>query len=92
MLYLKKDFDKAVLADNWENGLNLYEVSDDERQEIFVTELTDLLGRIKQIQSITGDNIAVLLDTLTEIEKNMPKKRKRDLCPPCPKPYDPSVL
>lgn len=75
LLYLKKDFDKAVLAGNWKNGLNLYKVSDDERQEIFVTELTDLLGRIKQIQSITGDNIAVILDTLTEIEKNMPEKQ-----------------
>lgn len=75
LLYLKKDFDDAVLAGNWERGIKLYAVSEDERQEFFVTELTDLLARIKQVQSFAGDDITVLLDALTEIQDKLPEKR-----------------
>lgn len=75
LLYLKKDFDDAVLAGNWERGIKLYAVSEDERQVFFVTELTDLLARIKQVQSFAGDDITVLLDALTEIQDKLPEKR-----------------
>ncbi|MGN0394047.1 MAG: ABC transporter permease [Coprococcus sp.] len=74
LLYLKEDFDEAVLAGNWEQGIKLYEVSEDERKEIFVTELTDLLGRIKQVQSIAGDDVTVMLEMLTGIEDKLPEK------------------
>ncbi len=75
LLYLKEEFDEAVLAGNWEQGLKLYEVSEDERQEIFVIELTDLIGRIKQVQNITGDDVALMLETLTQIEDKLPEKK-----------------
>lgn len=74
LLYLKDDFDGAVLSGNWEQGIKLYAVSEDERQEIFVTELTELLGRIKQVQTIVGDDVTVMLEMLTEIEDELPKK------------------
>ena len=74
LLYLKDDFDGAVLRGNWEQGIKLYAVSEDERQEIFVTELTELLGRIKQVQTIVGDDVIVMLEMLTEIEDELPKK------------------
>ena len=74
LLYLKEDFDEMVLAGNWEQGIKLYEVSEDERQEIFVSELTDLLGRIKQVQTIVGDDVTVMLQMLTEIEDQLPEK------------------
>lgn len=74
LLYLKEEFDEAVLAGNLEQGLKLYEVSEDERQEIFVIELTDLIGRIKQVQNITGDDVALMLETLTQIEDKLPEK------------------
>lgn len=74
LLYLKDEFDEAVLAGNWEQGLKLYEVSEDERQEIFVTELTALISRIKQVQSITGDDVALMLETLRGIQDKLPKK------------------
>lgn len=74
LLYLKEDFDEMVLAGNWEQGIKLYEVSEDERQEIFVSELTDLLGRIKQVQTIVGDDVNVMLQMLTEIEDQLPEK------------------
>ena len=74
LLYLEDDFDGAVLRGNWEQGIKLYAVSEDERQEIFVTELTELLGRIKQVQTIVGDDVTVMLEMLTEIEDELPKK------------------
>ena len=54
LLYLKEDFDEAVLAGNWEQGIKLYAVSEDERQELFISELTDLFARIKQVQGFVG--------------------------------------
>lgn len=54
LLYLKADFDEAVLKGNWEQGIRLYDVSEDERQELFITELTDVFVRIKQAQSAVG--------------------------------------
>ena len=74
LLYLKDDFDGAVLSGNWEQGIKLYAVSEDERQEIFVTELTELLGRIKQVQTIVGDDVTVMLEMLTEIEDELLEK------------------
>lgn len=75
LLYLKKDFDEAVLDGAWERGVQLYVVSEDERKELFVTELTDLLARIKQVQSFTGGDITVMLEMLTDIQDKLPEKR-----------------
>ncbi|MBQ4530769.1 MAG: ABC transporter permease [Lachnospiraceae bacterium] len=74
LLYLKKDFDEAVLNNKWEQGFQLYVVSEDERQELFQTELTDLLERIKQVQMIVGNDIPVMLEMITDIQDNMLKK------------------
>ncbi len=75
LLYLKEDFDEAALNGDWERGIKLYAVSEDERQELFITELSDLLVRIKQVQSFAGDDIAVILETLTGIQDKMPEKK-----------------
>ena len=75
LLYLKKDFDDAVLAGNWEQGIKLYAVSADERQELFIAELTDLFARIKQVQSFAGDDISVMLGVLADIQDKLPEKK-----------------
>jgi len=75
LLYLKEDFDEAVLAGNLEQGIKLYAVSEDERQELFVAELTDLFARIKQVQSFVGDDITVMLEMLTDIQDRLPEKK-----------------
>lgn len=75
LLYLKEDFNDAVLAGNWEQGIKLYAVSEDERQELFVMELTDLFARIKQVQSFAGDDITVILEMLAEIQNQLPEKK-----------------
>lgn len=75
LLYLKEDFDEAALNGDWERGIKLYAVSEDERQELFIMELSDLLARIKQVQSFAGDDIAVILETLAGIQDKMPEKK-----------------
>ena len=75
LLYLKKDFDVAILEGAWEQGVKLYAVSQDERQELFITELTELFARIKQVQILVGDDIPAMLETLTAIQDNLPEKK-----------------
>lgn len=75
MLYLKEDFDKSVLEGAWEQGMQLYAVSDDERQELFAEELTGLLTGIRQARELTGGGVPEVLDVLTGIRENMPEKR-----------------
>ena len=75
LLYLKKDFDESVLKGDWEQGIKLYVVSEDERQELFLTEITDLFARIKQVQIPAGDDITTLLETLTNIQDSLPEKK-----------------
>lgn len=75
LLYLKKDFDEAVLEGAWEQGIKLYAVSEDERQQLFIDELTNLLARIKQVQIPAGGDIAAMIEILTGIQDNLPEKR-----------------
>lgn len=75
LLYLKKDFDAAVCEGIWEQGVKLYKVSEDTRQELFITELTDLFARIKQVQTLTGKDITQMLKTLTDIQNELPEKK-----------------
>lgn len=75
LLYLKKDFDEAVLDGAWERSMKLYAVSEDERQELFRMELTDLLAGIKQVQGMVGDDIAAVLGMLTDFQDKLPEEK-----------------
>ncbi len=75
LLYIKKDFDEAVLNGAWEQGIKLYAVSEDARQELFITELADLFARIRQVQIPAGDDITVMLENLTGIQEHLPQKK-----------------
>lgn len=75
LIYLKENFDEAVLDGTWEQGIKLYVVSEDERQELFKTELKDLLNRIGQVKSLTGGDITAMLEALMDIQDKMPEKR-----------------
>lgn len=79
IIYLKKDFDRAVLEGKWENALKLYETSEDERRELFKTELSDELGRIKKAQILTGDDISLVIKMLNKIQDSIPQKKVVDL-------------
>lgn len=75
LLYLKKNFDNAVLKGDYRQGLQLYRVSEDNRQKLFITELTDLFARLKQVQLLTDNNITKMLEMLTDIQDTVPKKK-----------------
>lgn len=75
LLYLKGNFDEAVLGGTWEQSAKLYVVSEDERQELFVSEFINLLARIKQVQNFTGGDVNAMLEALTDIQDRLPEKR-----------------
>ena len=43
LLYIPKDFETAVLEGSYQNMVRIYQVSDDERQEYFISEITQAL-------------------------------------------------
>lgn len=75
LLYLKEDFEQSVLDGNYEQALQLYIVSEDERQELFETELTALLGQISQAQIMVGKDVSATIEMLDSITDEMPEKR-----------------
>ena len=75
LLYLKKDFDEAILDGTWEKSMKLYIVSEDERQELFISELKDLIARIKQVQGFVGNDITMIVEKLTDIQDKLPEKK-----------------
>lgn len=74
LLYVKKDFDTAVLEGEYANAIQLYDVSDDERWELFEAELTDLLTQLHQLAASAGMNQSLILETLHALNDVMPQK------------------
>lgn len=75
LLYLKKDFEQAVLKGDWKSGMQLYAVSEDERQTLFESELESVLMQIKQVQMLAGENSEEIIDMLRAITEEMPEKQ-----------------
>lgn len=75
LLYLKEDFEQAVVDGDWQAGMQIYDVSDDERQELFETELTGLLKRIVQVQMLASGDRAAMIGMFKSIEEEMPEKK-----------------
>lgn len=79
LLYLKKDFDSAVMNDSLADGIELFGVSDDSRQELFTAELSDVLSKIYRAGTVSGGDITAALETLDNISEQMPHKKVTDL-------------
>lgn len=75
LLYLKESFGQAVLDGDWEAGLQIFVVSGDERQELLETELKDVLGQIRQVAAIAGDDGKAIVEMLDSIAAQMPEKK-----------------
>lgn len=75
LLYLKKDFEQAVMDGDWQSGMQLYDVSEDERQELFENEFTNLLEQIKQAQQIVGTDTNAIIEMLEDIASQIPGKK-----------------
>lgn len=79
LLYLKKDFDKGVLEGNYEKALLTFEVSEDERWEIFEEECTFILTQMHQIAKATGADETTIFEILDGIEAELPQKENVSL-------------
>ncbi len=75
LLYLKRDFDKGVLAENYEEALLLYEVSEDERQALFENDLQAVLMRIAMLKEAPGMDEKTICNFLSRVEKDIPEKQ-----------------
>ena len=75
LLYLKDDFDQAVLSGDWAAGMQIYDVSEDERQELFETELAGQLEQIKQVQMATDGDSKTVVEMLDSIATELPEKK-----------------
>lgn len=75
LLYLKQDFDQAVLEGDWESAMQLYAVSEDERETLFISELETALGQIRKIQMIAGNDGKAIINMLYDIAGQMPVKQ-----------------
>ncbi|WP_310603950.1 ABC transporter permease [Anaerosporobacter sp.] len=74
LLYLKEDFDTCVLAGDYANALQIYDVSDDERWVLFETEISSLLSKIHQVSANTGMDTDTVLRVLRSLAEEMPEK------------------
>ena len=75
ILYLKPDFAKNAMRGDWENALLCYEVSDDERFELFEESVTGDLQAIQEVAAGTGGDEAGVLSILSGIADQMPETK-----------------
>lgn len=79
LLYLKKDFDKAVLSGEFKQGIKLYCVSEDEREELFITELSDLFTRMDNVLAKVNNDSSEMIKYFETIDNNLPKKEHKTI-------------
>lgn len=75
MLYLKKDFDQGILEGDYEKAMLLYEVSEDERQELFENDLQTVLRRILLLTEGAGMNQETTHKLLTQVRTELPERK-----------------
>ncbi|MCM1179711.1 MAG: ABC transporter permease [Clostridium sp.] len=75
LLYLKPDFDHAVLDENYPEAFQVYSVSDDERFDLFETELKDVLVKLRAAAAYTGAGSGKMLTLIQSVDKEIPQKQ-----------------
>ena len=79
LLYLKKDFLEALKQEDWEKGIELYIVSEDERQELFESDLKSLLGQLSQLYIRNDGDMKAAVSFLETMDGYMPKKEVKEI-------------
>lgn len=74
ILYLNDSFDKAVMEDRLADGMEIFITSDDEREELFETELSDMLSKIYRAGVICGADSTSATEMLDTISEKLPEK------------------
>lgn len=72
ILYLNKDFSANVIKGEYDNAIQLYNVSDDKRTEIFRSDLADTIGQMHQIAVKTSGDESQVIESLKAIDNKMP--------------------
>lgn len=79
ILYLKPEFDQEVMRGNWEEAVLFYQVSEDERWELWEDAFANELIAIYQVVQGVGMEETQVLSVLLSIEDNMPAKESVSL-------------
>lgn len=79
ILYLKPEFDQEVMRGNWEEAVLFYQVSEDERWELWEDAFANELIAIYQVAQGVGMEETQVLSVLLSIEDNMPAKESVSL-------------
>lgn len=74
ILYVKPDFDENVMEGNWEEAFLFYQVSEDERWELWEDSFSGELSAIYQAAQGTGGSKAQVLTVLQGIRENLPEQ------------------
>lgn len=75
LLYLRNGFDEGILSGDLKSAIQIYSVSEDERWDLFKTELEDTLLQIHHVSEYVGTNASDVLNVLQSIEDEMPDKQ-----------------
>lgn len=74
ILYVKPDFDENVMKGNWEEAFLFYQVSEDERWELWEDSFSGELSAIYQAAQGTGGTKEQVLSILQGIQENLPQQ------------------
>lgn len=74
ILYVKPDFDENVMKGKWEEAFLFYQVSEDERWELWEDSFSGELSAIYQAAQGTGRTKEQVLTILQGIQENLPQQ------------------
>lgn len=75
LVYLKENFDACVMEAQYDGAIQIFDVSDDDRIELFETELTDLLVQLHQLAGSNGIEQHQIPEILNQINDAIPQKQ-----------------
>ena len=79
LVYLKPEFDRAVMDDVLPDGIELFRVSEDAREELFTGELSEILLQVYRTGSVCGKEVSATLSMLADFAEQIPEKQVSDL-------------
>ena len=78
-IYLKESFDDDIISGECEKAVKIYDVSDDDRQELFENDLSSLLGMLHQSVLGTGSGSEAALEVLHKADDYIPSGKSVQL-------------
>ncbi len=75
ILYIKEDFDKAVIEGKYKDAVLVYTTSDDDRYQLFESDMVSILTTINQVGAITEGDNKNILSVLSEMDSSLPEKK-----------------